>query len=319
MVSALPQRTLCTNAVYTSMARFGNWGQSSSNAWRRWGWWRGQRRAASVDYRERISVVTWVLVFGIGLSLLLEIPTLLINLRALGSPISIPISSNLLMAAAVAIVAAAGTEGIMRAHPRIYVWAGTLAWAFWALPMAISIISVFLLPQVTTQLLQVILLLVTGVLLATVFFSLYATVEVGQPGYRRARFVLDALAYGAALLLFLFVYQTRTRSLLSATLVALTAGLLAVEILRTSTTQSRHVLIYGAVVAVLLGEVTWALNYWPLLPGLTGGLLLLLTFYLAVGIAQQALQQRLNRRVLLEFAVFAVVALVLIVIFGPGF
>ena len=272
-----------------------------------------------MDYRERISVVTWVLVFGIGLSLLLEIPTLLINLRALGSPISIPISSNLLMAAAVAIVAAAGTEGIVRAHPRIHVWAGTLTWAFWALPMAISIISVFLLPQVTTQLLQVILLLVTGVLLATVFFSLYVTVEVGQPGYRRARFVLDALAYGAALLLFLFVYQTRTRSLLSATLVALTAGLLAVEILRTSTTQSRPVLIYGAVVALLLGEVTWALNYWPLLPGLTGGLLLLLSFYLAVGIAQQALQQRLNRRVLLEFGVFGAVALILIVIFGPGF
>jgi hypothetical protein len=70
---------------------------------------------------------------------------------------------------------------------------------------------------------------------------------------------------------------------------------------------------------VLLGEATWALNYWPLLPGLTGGLLLLLSFYLAVGIAQQALQQRLNQRVLLEFAVFAMVALILIVIFGPGF
>ena len=272
-----------------------------------------------MDYRERISVATWVIVFGIGLSLLLEIPTVLINFRALGSPISIPISASLVMAFAVALAAAAGTEGIIRAHPRSHVRAGRLLWVFWALPMAISIISVFLLPQVTTQLLRVLLLLATGLLLATVFFSLYATVEVGQPGYRRARFVLDALAYGAALLLFLFVYQTRTRSLLSSTLVALTAGLLAVEILRTSTTQSRHVLIYGAVVGLLLGEATWALNYWPLLPGLTGGLLLLLSFYLAVGIAQQALQQRLTRRVLLEFAVFGAIALVLIVVFGPGF
>ena len=78
-------------------------------------------------------------------------------------------------------------------------------------------------------------------------------------------------------------------------------------------------LIYGVVVGLLLGEMTWALNYWPLLPGLTGGLLLLLSFYLAVGIALQGLQGRLSRRVSLEFAVFAAVALVLIAIFGPGF
>jgi hypothetical protein len=106
---------------------------------------------------------------------------------------------------------------------------------------------------------------------------------------------------------------------MSGTLVAMTAALLAIEILRTSTSQTRLVLIYGAVVGILLGEVTWALNYWPLLPGLTGSLLLLLSFYLAVGIAQQALQGRLTRRVVVEFGLFGLFALVLIVVFGPGF
>jgi hypothetical protein len=52
---------------------------------------------------------------------------------------------------------------------------------------------------------------------------------------------------------------------------------------------------------------------------LTGGLLLLLSFYLAVGIALQGLQGRLTRRVLAEFVFFGVVALILIVVFGPGF
>ncbi len=68
----------------------------------------------------------------------------------------------------------------------------------------------------------------------------------------------------------------------------------------------------------MLGEVTWALNYW-VLPGLTGGLLLLLIFYLLIGIAQHGLQGRLTRRVMIEFAVFAVVALILIALVGPGF
>jgi hypothetical protein len=102
-------------------------------------------------------------------------------------------------------------------------------------------------------------------------------------------------------------------------MVSLTAALLAVELLRSATNEMRQVLMYSAVVGLLLGELTWALNYWPLLPGLTGGLLLLLAFYLAVGIALQGLQKRLTRRVLVEFAFFGVVALSLIVVFGPGF
>ena len=99
----------------------------------------------------------------------------------------------------------------------------------------------------------------------------------------------------------------------------LTATLLATEILRTSTTRTNRVLISGAVVGLLLGEITWALNYWPLLPGLTGGLLLLLSFYLSVGIAQQSLQNRLTRRVVMEFGLFGVLALALIILFAPGF
>ena len=223
------------------------------------------------------------------------------------------------MAVLVALAAAAGTRASCGSTRAFHAGSGSAVWAYWALPMAISIISVVLLPQVPTQLLQVIVLLVAGGLLALAFYSLYATVEPGQPGFRRARLVLDALSYGSALLLFLFVYQTRTRSLLSGTLVAVTATLLAVEILRTSTSRTRLVLVYGAIVGLLLGQITWALNYWPLLPGLTGGLLLLLSFYLAVGLAQQGLQDRLTRRVVLEFAVFGILALILIVMFGPGF
>ncbi|MBU6352380.1 MAG: hypothetical protein KGS73_19800 [Chloroflexi bacterium] len=81
-----------------------------------------------------------------------------------------------------------------------------------------------LLPAVPTRLLQVAVILSAGLFLILAFYSLYATVEPGQPGFRRARFWLDLLSSGVALLLFLFVYQSRTRSLLSGTLIALTAA-----------------------------------------------------------------------------------------------
>jgi hypothetical protein len=287
--------------------------------WRPARWWRRSRPDNSgVDYRDRISVATWVVVFGLGVSLLLEIPTTQIAFRALGSPITLSLTATTVMAMLLAVAAAAGTESIVRLHPQFPRRLRSATWAYWALPMAIASITVVLLGQVPTRLLQVIVMLLAGGILAVVFYSLYATVEPGQPGFRRARFVLDALSYGAALLLFLFVYQARTRSLLSGTLVSITATLLAIEILRTTTTKTSLVLVYGAIVGLLLGQITWALNYWPLLPGLTGGLLLLLSFYLAVGIAQQGLQERLTRRVLAEFAIFGALALVLIVIFAPG-
>jgi hypothetical protein len=297
-----------------------------------WRFWRGgflelferwRRRPRTelfvLDYRDHISVTVWVMIFGFGLSLIAQIPTAVIRFRAFGTPTEIELTSTTIMGLILAIAASAGAESLIRLHPKRQANRLGLTWVYWALPAAMSIITVVLLPSLPTRLLQVLVILIAGVLLTVAFFSLYATVEPGQPGFRRARLWLDALAYGVALLLFLFVYQARTRSLLSGTLIALTATLLAVELLRTSSNEMRRVLIYSAVIGLLLGEMTWALNYWPLLPGLTGGLLLLLGFYLAIGIALQSLQGRLTKRVMIEFGVFAVIAVILITLFGPGF
>lgn len=277
-------------------------------------------RRTEVDYRDRISVATWMVVLGLGASLLLHLPGIELGFWALGSPVSIPFTGTLLSAGFLAIMAAAGAESVVTVHP----WfaarprARTRTWSFWTLPMALTIISTVLLPLAATPLIQVLALVVSALLLGSAYYGLFATVERGRSGFRRARFLLDALAYGSALLLFLFVYQTRTRSLLSGTLVAVTAVLLAAEILRSATDRSSTALTYGGIIGLVLGQVTWALNYW-VLPGLTGGLLLLLIFYLLVGIAQQGLQGQLTRRVLLEFGVFGVVALALIAAVGPGF
>ena len=274
---------------------------------------------SDVDYRDRVSVATWMVVVGLGLSLLLQLPTASISLSALGSPITIPFTGTLLAALFLSMMAAAGAESVVSVHPFFATWrARVRTWSFWALPMALTLIATLLLPRAPSPFLQVLGLGLSGALLAAAYFGLYATVERGKPGFRRARLWLDAMAYGSALLLFLFVYQTRTRSLLSGTLVAVTALLLAAEILRTATDRPSRALNYSVIIGLILGQVTWALNYW-VLPGLTGGLLLLLIFYLLVGIAQQGLQDRLTRRVLLEFTIFGVVALGLIALVGPGF
>ena len=69
-------------------------------------------------------------------------------------------------------------------------------------------------------------------------------------------------------------------------------------------------------VGVLVAQVAWAL----LLTGLSSlstSLLLLLLFYLLVGLAWQTLLDRLSRRVALEFAAVGLAGLVIILVLAP--
>lgn len=275
---------------------------------------------ATVDYRDRVSVATWLVVLGLGGSLLVDLPTVVLRAWAFGSPVSVPFTGIIWFVLFLAVTAAAGAQSVVGVHPTVLGRRGEgrlATWPFWALPMALASIAVILVPLAPGRVMQVLSLIGSGVVIALAYYGLYATVDAGETESRRARLVLDVLAYSSGLLLFLFVYQTRTRSLLSGTLIALIATLLSLEILRTVADRPITALLYSGIVGLVLGQVTWALNYW-VLPGITGGLLLLLIFYLMIGFAQQSLQERLTQRVLIEFAVFAVIALFLIAWVGPG-
>jgi hypothetical protein len=176
-------------------------------AWRdevmqRWRWRRKNDDFTGVDYRDRISVTTWVLVLGFGLSLVLRLPTTVISFRALGSPTTLELSATTLLAFVLALAAAAGTESLIRLHPkrqanRLGLDVGVLGAAGGHLDHHRRVVARH--PDATAA---SAVILVSGLLLIIAFFSLYATVESGQPGFRRARLWLDMLSYGAALLLF---------------------------------------------------------------------------------------------------------------------
>jgi hypothetical protein len=93
-------------------------------------------------------------------------------------------------------------------------------------------------------------------------------------------------------------------------------SLLALELLRGVHQHLRLTGLYALITGLALGEVTWALNYWTV-GRLTGGLLLLLIFYLVTGLSREGLLRRLNRRVLVEFALAALVGLGLIMKYRP--
>jgi hypothetical protein len=184
-------------------------------------------------------------------------------------------------------------------------------WVFWSLPIALVIVALLLLPVAPTRLYWLLGLLLTGLALGLSLAGLYHTIDPFAPGYRRARLGMNALTYGVALLLFLVVYRTRVRSIISATEIMLLSGLLALELLRGSERPTFLVTLYAGITGLVLGQATWALNYWRL-DSLSGGLILLLLFYNIVGLAQHALQGRISRRIVLEFGLITIAALALI-------
>lgn len=278
------------------------------------------------DYRDRVSVLVWVVLMGLTAERLVVLPARTFTATVLGSPITLTLTTTTLLGVLMAGLVATGTEAVLHAHPRSQLLAAgapglpplvlSRRWVFWALPVALIVVALLVLPAAPTRLYWLLGLLLTGITLSLSMAGIYYTIDPFATGYRRARLGLNAITYGLALVLFLVVYRTRVRSIVSATEIMLLSGLLALELLRGSERPLSLVVLYAGITGLVLGQATWALNYWRL-DSLTGGLVLLVLFYDVVGLSQHALQGRVNRRVLLEFGLITVAALALIWEFAP--
>ncbi len=265
----------------------------------------------SVAYRDRASVLIWVVLLGLAAERLFILPAGVIIGTVLGSEVTLPLTGSAALGLLLIALVISGTDAVVRAHPRSQTGELRYRWAFWGLPSALILVALLLLPLAPSVLYWATGLALMGVSLGIAMTGIYHTADPFATGYRRARLGLNALTYAVALIIFLVVYQTRVRSILSATEVMVLSGLLALELLRGSERPLRLVALYAGITGVVLGEATWALNYWRL-NSLTGGLLLLVLFYDVVGLAQHAIQGRMSRRVLFEFVLISVATLALI-------
>ena len=301
-----------------------------------------------VDYRDRASVLVWVMLMGLAAQRFLTLPARAFTATLFGSPITLTITSNTVLGVLLAGLVASGTEAVVRAHPRsqraprgrtregaggdsgralpriIGASQGAACtsaaegdhWVFWGLPIALIAVAVLVLPSAPSLVYWLLGLIATGVALGLSMSGIYYTVDPFQAGYRRARLGMNALTYATALVFFLVVYRTRVRSIVSATEVLAVSSLLALELLRGSARPTVLVALYAGIAGLILGQATWALNYWRL-DSLTGGLVLLILFYNVVGLSQHALQGPIRRRVLLEYGLITIAAMALIWEFAP--
>ncbi|MCZ7567876.1 MAG: hypothetical protein M5U01_04650 [Ardenticatenaceae bacterium] len=249
---------------------------------------------------ERLSILVSLVVLGLAFSLIVALPTRIFQGSFLGSPVAIVINGQLFMAGLLTALTAIGTDYALREHPGYEATAG-YAFLFWIIPCMVTLAAALSLQWLVSDLrLWAAGLILTGAALSLVIVAEYRTIDPKDPAYTPARLGLNLVVYLSALVLFAGIYSAKLRSLLSATAMVVLAGLLALALLRAERRMTLHTWLYAAICALILGEATWALNYWGV-SALAGGSLLLLAFYFFTGLAQQQLLGRFSRAILLEF------------------
>jgi hypothetical protein len=266
--------------------------------------------------RDRLSVLLAVLILSSVLFRFIELPEHVYRLQALGSPLEIHATGTLLLVTLMIGLACTGTSLVLRDHPLLMEHSGRPVYISWVLPGVLAGLSADLLSLAPTLGLWIGGLIVFGVSLGLTVSAEYATVSPDARSYAAARLALNVLAYLMAFALFVLIYQTRTRSLVTATLTLLTAALLALDLLSVADVSVGRMLPFAGVVGLVIGESTWALNYWQV-SAWVGGLLLLLIFYVVINIAHQHLLERLSSSTLVEFTAVTVVVLLIVVLKGP--
>jgi len=266
----------------------------------------------SVD-RDRLSVLLTMLILANVLFQFIELPGHVYRLQALGSPLQIHASDTLLLTTLMIGMACTGTSLVLHDHPLLIAHPNRPIPISWILPGVLAGLSGYSLSLAPTLPIWLGGLIVFGLTMGLTISAEYAAAHPDAPDYAAARLALNVLAYVMAFLLFVIIYQTRTRSLVTATLTSLIATALAIDLLNVADVHLRRVLPFAGIVGLIIGECTWALNYWHV-SAWVGGLLLLLIFYVAINVAHQHLLKRLSLSTLVELTAVSV-AVLLVVLF----
>ena len=113
--------------------------------------------------------------------------------------------------------------------------------------------------------------------------------------------------HGVAFFLLIVIYSNKWRSLYSASAIALATTLMLLQLTDGEEIAWLRRLLYAVVGGLLIGQMTWALNFWAAV-GWTGGIMLLVCFYFIAGMSLHAIRGKLGRREALEYILVSAVA-----------
>jgi len=251
-----------------------------------------------------------VVVLAFALTRFLELPTRSLVTTFFGSPLGFELNGQVLMMVLAAALVSAGSDTIIRSHPRLREQPNRRTVVHWVMPGIAALELAALLNQAPDGPFWWLGLGLSAIGLLLVLVAEYISVDRTDPNWDLAALGLTALAYALALALFALLRSWSARAIVVAPVGGLAAAALALRMLmlRAAPVPRGQFLLYSAVVGVVAGEALWALNYWRVAPS-SAGLFAMIPFYLGVGLAQQHLAGQLTVRVWAEYLVVGALGL----------
>ncbi len=263
--------------------------------------------------RDRLSVLTGAILLALSMTRLLEVPIRPLGTVFLGSQLGFNLSATTIMPLIMLGLGITAAESLVRSHPIARQGKLGRSTMYWIVPSLLVTALATWLVSITDTGLWTAGLLISSVLIPLALAAEYTAVNPKQGRRSVLQWGQAVLIHLLAFIIFARIYDVNARSLVSGTAVLLITTLLAARLFWPVVEDSAEAFLYGATAGVLLGLMTWVLNYWRL-SSLQGGLLLLALFYVVVGLIQQYLYGRFNRQVVIEFGGVGVLALLVILI-----
>jgi hypothetical protein len=205
-----------------------------------------------------------------------------------------------------------GADGIIRAHPQGHFPAIPDTAPHLFVPVLFSLSAGLFLEDVILGYWAAPAVIAAGVLLACALYAEHISIDVEDPTFPLARFVLNIVTYLAAFGFFAVVYGFDVELLPAAVSLGLVSALLSVEIFRDAEADPIRSLVFALAIGVIIGEARWVLYFIPL-EGFLAAVFILLVFYLTTGVISHYLTGHLSPSVLLEFALVTAAGLTIVI------
>lgn len=208
-------------------------------------------------------------------------------------------------------LAALGTDGIVRTHPRARFQRLDDTALFLFVPVLFALGLGIFLEEVANGHWTI----AAGLLSVAPFWAIlraeYESVDRKSDSYQLTRLVLNVATYVIAFLFFATMYDFDLSLLASSFSAGVVSVLLAIEVLREEGMDTGRTILYALAIGVLLGETAWATHFLPL-EGSGAAVFLLLAFYLMTGMMHNYLGNRLNFRTGSEFTLVATAGIAIV-------
>jgi hypothetical protein len=246
--------------------------------------------AGSLPDPNKLSVLGSTILLAYALVPFVETPARGLNILLPGAVFVFPLGLTNFIRILVAALAAAGTDWLIRSHPRL---GNQKTYQHWLIPAFTAWVIGAPLESLPVGLEWWAVFAFGGVLLIMVFVAEYVSVDLSDAFHAPAAIVLTAVSFGLYLILTIAARAAEFRIYLMLPTLVLTMGLVVLRTLYLRSGGAWKV-SWAIGIACVIGQMAIGLHYLPILP-LTYGLILLGPAYALTSLAG-ALEEGHSRR-----------------------